>query len=182
MMSEMAFKMGQTILRKFFSKEREIADNSLLSIGLDLIKDGNYKLAEVVYDYAANLKENWITDDKMRKTFIINRALVLKELGKRESLALLDKTDWSSAHPKFLMGIHVLRDETKEAASLLGSLLKTGDITEKQLLDWPIFKAFRETDACAAVFQTVHQRALGVMRVSTAPVELDPESAPPQSI
>jgi hypothetical protein len=75
------------------------------------------------------------------------------------------------------LGIHVLRDETKEAASLLGQLLKSGDIAEKQLLDWPVFKSFRETDACVVAFQTVHQRALGGKHVPTRQVQLDPESA-----
>lgn len=178
--SEMAFKLGQTILRKFFSKESNIADTSLLSIGLDLIRDENYKLAEVVYDYAANLKENWISDDKMRKTFTINRALVLKSLKKdKESLILLSKTDWTSAHPKFLLAVHLLRDETKEAAKVLSSLLKLGDLTEKQLLDWPIFKGFRESEECAVAFQAVHHRPLGLTRASSPPHPIGPK--PPAS-
>jgi hypothetical protein len=43
----------------------------------------------------------------------------------------------------------------------LGSLLMTGDLTEKQLLDWPIFKSFRETEACQLAFEAVHHRPLG---------------------
>lgn len=161
--SEMGFKLAQTVMRKFFPKEVEVADKSLVGIGIDFLQRGQFKLAEMAFDFGVKLKQNWTSNDGLRKTFIINKAAALKFLGRpKDSLALLNATDWSSAHPRFLIAVQVLREELEQAAETLRSLLRSGDLTERQLLEWPVFKGFRESEPCRSVFREVLGRDLGL--------------------
>lgn len=164
-MSEMAFKMTQTVMRKLFPKEIKIADASLLGIGVDFLQRDDFRLAEMVFDYGVGLNQNWTSNDGIRKAFVINKATALKFSNKnKECLATLDKTDWSSAHPKFVIAVHVLRDEIEKATTLLKTLLLSTELSERNLLEWPVFRRFRESEQCRSTFREVEGRELGVLQ------------------
>jgi hypothetical protein len=134
----------------------------LIGIGTEFLASGQFKLAEIVFDYGVKLKQNW-TNDRLRKTVIINKACALKFSGKtKEALSLLSATDWSSAHAKYLIAVQILRDEVEQAANTLKSLLRSGELTERNLLEWPVFTFFRESTACRTAFRELEGRDLGV--------------------
>lgn len=81
----------QTLSRKLFSKHLDIADRSLMSIGLSLLQAEQDTLAEVVFDYAVGLKRNWISNENMARAFLINKATALSFNGEtKKCRALLD--------------------------------------------------------------------------------------------
>ena len=161
--SEMAFKIAQTVMRKSFPKNFDSADKSLLGIGLDFLQRGQHQLAEIIFDYGAQLNQKWTTNDGLRKTFLINKALACKLQGKNgECLSILKPVDWSSAHPRYLIAVHILRDELKLATSTLKILLKSNELTERQIFEWAVFTNFRESEECRSTFKEVLGRELGL--------------------
>jgi hypothetical protein len=162
--SEMGFKTAQTIMRKFFPKNLDVADNSLLGIGLDFLQRGQFQLAEMVFNYGVNLQQKWTTNDGLRKTFIVNKALACKLLGKgKECTSTLDLMDWSSAHAKYLVAVWILRDQAEKAATTMKALLRSGELNERQIFEWPIFSGFRESEVCRLAFKEVFNRELGLL-------------------
>ncbi len=161
--SEMAFKIAQTVMRKSFPKNFDSADKSLLGIGLDFLQRGQHQLAEIIFDYGAQLNQKWTTNDGVQKTFLINKALACKLQGKNdECLSILKPVDWSSAHPRYLIAVHILRDELKLATSTLKILLKSNELTERQIFEWAVFTNFRESEECRSTFKEVLGRELGL--------------------
>ena len=161
--SEMAFKITQTVMRKFFPKSLDLADKSLLGLGLDFLQRGQYQLADIIFNYGVNLDRKWTTNDGLRKTFLINKALACKLLGKsNECSSALDAVDWTSAHPRYLIALYILRDDVKQASATLKTLLLSNELTERQIFEWPIFTGYRESEACRAAFKDVLGRELGL--------------------
>jgi hypothetical protein len=75
----------------------------------------------------------------------------------------LDATDWSSTGLKYMIAVQVLRDELDQAANTLRLLLRSGELTERQLLEWPVVRLFRESKPCREVFREVSGHDLGVL-------------------
>ncbi|MFZ0419114.1 MAG: hypothetical protein WAM04_13530 [Candidatus Sulfotelmatobacter sp.] len=154
-LSEMGIKLSQTVSRKIFPKHLDIADGALMSIGLSLLQAEQDTLAEIVFDYAVSLKKNWVSSENMSRAFLINKATALNFNGEgKKSLALLDTLDWSAAHPKFLLAVSILRGDYDHAEKILDSLLKSGELTQRNLLEWPVFREFRLTARAGKYFQS----------------------------
>jgi hypothetical protein len=140
---EMAFKISQTIVRKVFGEFKTTANAYLTQIGLQLLEDNREAEALQIFDYAVNLKGNWGGDDGSKRTSIINKALTLKKMQKKDvALRVINSMDWSAAHPKFLMAIHILRDEFQQATLFMPA----SGVAEEQYREWPLFDGFRESD------------------------------------
>jgi hypothetical protein len=162
-LSEMGFKIAQTAMRKEFPKDLEGADKSLLSLGMTLLQNEQLDLALVVFDYGSRLRPNQTANDNHRKMFLINKATALKLKGdQKRCLETLAAVDWSAAHPQFLIAVNVLRDNFDEAAKLMLLLFAGAQLTEKQLIEWPVFSEYRKSEVCKQAFKAFFKRELGI--------------------
>jgi hypothetical protein len=142
-LSEMAFKIAQTIVRKAFNETKETADMYVDEIGLRMLSDHRYGEALMIFDYAAQLKGVWAGDESSKRNVVVNKAQALIGLEKpNEAMKLIESMDWTAAHPKYLMAIHLLKKDFKAAAELM----PTTGISEDAYRKWPIFEKFRATD------------------------------------
>jgi hypothetical protein len=142
-LSELAFKIAQTVVRKNFDKSQGTAEMHLNVIGLAFLNQHRWTEALMVFDYAANLRGNWAGSESDRRNNIINKAQALIGLEKtEEAMRVIDSGDWSASHPKYLMAIHLLKREFSEAEKLM----PTADFSESDYRDLPIFESFRQTE------------------------------------
>jgi hypothetical protein len=61
--------------------------------------------------------------------------------------------DWSSCAIRFHVALHVLRDEHEEMIKALRKAVAAEEINEDDLLEWPLFRWFRESENFAETVQ-----------------------------
>jgi len=148
-LSEMAFKISQTVVRKNFPDQIDDAERHANTIGLSLLSEHRWEDALMIFDYAASLRDGWAGDDGDYKNNIINKAQALIGLGRKdEAIKVIEREDWSASHPRYLMAIHILKEEYEKAAKLLA----IADITEEDYREWPIFEKYRQSEQFKAAF------------------------------
>lgn len=164
---EIGLKLGQTISRKLFPGNYESADNALNEIGFEELCKERWDVATIVFDYATNLNQNWISSDNFRKMFLINKCIALKHSGKIQKCeSSLDNVDWSSSNPKFLLAVQVLKEDYDQAENIMSSMDGKEPFTEDAFREWPIFKGFRETTQFKRAFKKIYNK----------PFDLTPEA------
>ena len=176
-LSEMAFKLSQTIVRKVFSESQKVAELHVTMIGIQLLKEERWEEALVFFEYGSGLRDKWAGDEVTKRNNIINKAQALIGLGKRDAaLKAIESVDWSASHPKYLLAIHLLKDEFKEAAALM----RSADLKESYYRDWSIFSRFRVTDEFKTAFASLFGHEFGATMddVSQAIAVIEENKAP----
>ncbi len=172
-LSEMAFKIAQTIVRKTFPASQDLADLHVDMIGIDRLKEHRWNEALMVFDYASNLRAGWTGDESVRRNTAINKAQALVGLGKPdEAMEVINSLDWSASHPRYVMAISLLKREFSEAAKLM----PLAGLKEDHYRTWPIFDSFRQTQEFKGAFCTVFghdfdQSTLGAVSAEIAAIE-----------
>jgi hypothetical protein len=166
-LSELAFKIAQTIVRKLFSEYQTVAELHVDMIGVQLLKEERWGEALVFFDYASGLLDKWAGEESTRRNNIINKAIALIGLGRYgAAMKVIESVDWSAAHPRYLMAIHILKNEYKQAATLM----PVSGLKEQQYRDWPLFSKFQATEEFKAGFAALfgHQFGATIEAVSEA--------------
>ena len=148
-LSEMAFKISQTIVRKVFDQSTGAADRHVSMLGMQMLEDKRWEEALMMFDYASSLHPGWAGDESTRRDNIINKAQALIGLRKSEAaFEAINSMDWSASHPKYVMAIHLLKGKFNEAAALMPA----AGLTEDHYRKWPIFASFRSTEPFRSAF------------------------------
>lgn len=141
-LSEVAFKLSQSIARKVFPDMAFIAEVHIDALGLQMLNEHRWKEALMVFDYAAKLRGAWVWNESLRRNYIIHKAQALKGLGKQDAaVRSIESEDWSAAHSRYLLAIALIKDNFDGAAELMSA----AGFSENSYHTWPIFEAFRET-------------------------------------
>ena len=142
-LSEMAFKIAQTIVRKVFKGSQGLADIYLNTLGLEMLIEKRWDEALMIFDYGSSLRQGWASSEGRRRDILINKAQALIGQGKTEAaMAAVKSMDWSASHPKYVMAIHLLKREFKKAADQMS----IAGIDENDYRKWPLFESFRRTE------------------------------------
>jgi hypothetical protein len=176
-LSELAFKLTQTIVRKLFPEYQGMAEFHVTMIGIQLLKEERWGEALVFFDYASGLLDKWAGDESTQRNNIVNKAQALIGLGKRdEAMKVVQSVDWSASHPKYLLAIHILKNEYKEAAALM----PLAGLNEQQYRDWPLFSKFHATEEFKAGFADLfgHQFGATIEAVSEAIAVIEEHKIP----
>jgi hypothetical protein len=157
---ELGVRIGQSVLRRIFPDNLREADKSLINnIGVTMEENKQWELAKIIFDFALSMPQKLISDDESYKLFIINSCICLKQIGqKKEMHKLLESIDWSSANQKFLLAVHVLKNEYPEAEELMSTMNKKDPIKEQYFRTWPLFLEFRETENFARAFKKIYKK------------------------
>ncbi|MBY7835814.1 hypothetical protein KW460_01880 [Vibrio fluvialis] len=90
---------------------------------------------------------------------IINLAQAyLRSDQKDKSKQVLNRYDWSATGYEFKLAVAVLNNEHSDAAKLLKTVVVAGDLTEEEVIEWPLFKEFRKTDEFLCVFKELFNK------------------------
>lgn len=157
---ELGVRISQSVLRRIFPDKLKEADRSFLNnIGIPLEENKQWELAKIIFDFALSMPQKFIFDDESYKVFIINSCICLKQIGqKKEMRKLLESVDWSSANQRFLLAIHVIKNEYPEAEALMSTMNAKEPIDEHSFRTWPLFLEFRETENFARAFKKIYKK------------------------
>jgi hypothetical protein len=156
---EVGLIIGQLVFRKLWPDQLEAAGYELNQVGYDYLLDENWDFANLVFDFALSFPKSQIITDERYKIFIINKCIALKWSGQETEMEkLLSGVDWSSAHPKFVLNVHVLKNEYKEAEGIMSSMNAKGDVSEYDFITWPVFRDFRNTPNFKRAFKRVFHK------------------------
>jgi hypothetical protein len=152
---EIGTKLYQVLWRKLCPKEIEYADIALNTLVYDLILEEKYDISRRLLEFAVNVLPRH-ADDSYRRMFVVNLAQVYKFSGlEKDSIDLLSKDDWSACNDRYAICVNVLKDEFDSAAIIMERIGASGLILEKDYLNWPIFKIFRESSQFKLAFKKV---------------------------
>lgn len=120
--AELGVKLGHVIWRKLAPQEMKEADSNLNEIGVQLIAKENYRLASILFEFAANVLKKH-SSERSGLTFLVNLAQAYKWLGDQDKCRkLLDQIDWSAKGDDFKIVVQALRDEFAELCALMQRL------------------------------------------------------------
>lgn len=157
---EVIIKLGQTIWRKQFNDEIDIANKHIINFGFDMLILDKFKVAELISSYGLSIKSNQITCDSDRKLILINYCIALKHLNKNDEITkVLDKEDFSSCSSEFKLAKEILIDNFVEAIRLMKLVGCKGEyFDEKAYITWPLFHFFRKQPNFKIVFKEIYNK------------------------
>ena len=177
---EIGVKLSQVLWRKLVPSQNGIADQALCDITYELLVHKRYKLVQRLLEFAVDVLHN-ISTDEFRRVFLVNLAQSYKFDGdERRCRERIESLDWSACGPKFKLCISVLLDRYDEAAGLMVSAHRSGELKVEDYYEWPLFRKFRAskqfletleeiTDGAGST--TLQNRKLNQNSMSPAPVD-----------
>lgn len=151
--SEIGFKLGHVMWRKFAEAERADADSSLNQTALDLIVAREYQLAEKLLEFGAyTFKKH--ASDSTRRMMIVNlaNAMRLQKQGEKAK-QILDQEDWSATGPNFQICVAAVREDIDTVCSLMRQ--GSGALQPEDYRDWPVFRGIRQSPAFRAAYRDI---------------------------
>lgn len=141
---EIGTKLAIILWRHLYKDDYEKSEIVLNQIAYGLIYDYNYELAEKLLDFALNsFKPFKASSNKLMIT--LNKAQCMLWEGKETEVKnLLNEQDWSLCTPQFLLCKTVLERKFDNALEILKT--KDTELSQSDLLSWPIFKELREKE------------------------------------
>ncbi|WEJ61869.1 hypothetical protein [Thiomicrorhabdus lithotrophica] len=154
--TEVAVMLAQTLWRKMFPEEIEIADNQLHELIFDFLHMEYWGLSIKLSKFATTLPN--ISSEQINRINIVNYAIALYGSDrKQEAISLLNKTDWSASTYDFKLAFAVLTDDYQESRKLMLLIGKQGElISELSYIDWPLFKYFRENKYFLETYEEIY--------------------------
>lgn len=154
---EISVKLAHVLWRKIFPDERKYADNNLNKVCFNLLAKKNNTLASVLLEFAISLPKHH--SDTIRRMMVINLAQAFKRSEQREKcMEVLKRYDWSATGYEFKLAVAVLNEEFENAAKLLKTVVNAGDISEQEIVEWPLFIEFRETEEFLGIFKDLFDK------------------------
>ncbi len=165
---EMGVKLAHVIWRKLQPTDLERADLNLNEIGHNLISLLNYDLALTLFNFATEILKNH-PSEHLLTLMKINKAQALKWSGKEgECRSVINKIDWSAKALKFQLAKSVLEENYEEAAQIMRSIGKRGEVTKKDYRIRPIFQKFRLSEFFLSAYEEIYQeKFIGDTQCST---------------
>ena len=150
---EMGLKLGQVIWRKL-EKDIESADNELIDISYDLMKNNKPQLANVILEFASKPYVKHYNQE-IECVICINRALSYYMIDNiEECKSILLNKDWSAADVKFRFAKNVLLEKYDDA---IKNMHEMGDTASAKFAynDWPLLNKFRKTEKFKKTYKEI---------------------------
>lgn len=142
---EVILKLGQTLWRKIFPKELDLADRQLISIQYDFLTQSDWRCAIMAGEFASSLPDHSSTVNSIIQK--INYIIALKNCNlDQQANILLDSEDWSALSHDFRLAEKVLREDYNSALAIMEKIGEKSDfVNETAYHLWPLFQKFRQT-------------------------------------
>lgn len=154
---EISVKLAHVLWRKLFPDDREDADNNLNNVGFALVSKGKNSLAADILEFSISLPKHH--NETIKRMMAINLAQAyLRSEQKEKSQGVLKRFDWSATGYEFKLAVAVLNQDNDFAAKLLKTVVGAGDLSEKEIVEWPLFKEFRKTEPFFEAFKELFNK------------------------
>lgn len=156
--SELVIKLTHVLWFNIFKGQEECtpAYSSLIQTSYELLQKEKYDLCIEILPLFSESKSKSL-DDITRRYLVINLAIAYKFSNQSDKCShLLSLHDWSAVSYLFKMAERILSDDYEKAAENMKKAYLAEEFRKEFLIDWPLFKFFRETDefkaACEDLF------------------------------
>lgn len=165
-LAELGFKLSQVLWRKIKPEDSERAETHLLDTTYEMIKAEQYQLAIRILEFAIKPPMKFL-DARSRYVSIVNLALAYKwSKDENKCREIIDGEDWSAASNDFLLAIAVLKDDFKEAISLMKRIGSNGDVSRDSYQNWPLFKEFRKSPEFVKTYSGIFDSSIELKELS----------------
>jgi len=143
---EVAFKLGQTLWRKIFDDELELADSHLQSVQYDFLVKEEWGCAKMAGEFASGLRK--YSTDVLKTIMTVNYIIALKNCNENDNaIELLNNRDWSALSYDFRLAEKVLRENYDDALEIMHKIGKKSDLVDEHVYHiWPLFDSFRQSE------------------------------------
>ena len=158
LLSKVALMLGYTLWAKVFPKEQEEFHESLNNVLYSNLEQKRWRLVSDLHDFALSEPMKRGASEVTLRIRLVNIAIALKfsERGP-EALAVLHSLDWSASYRDFKLAIAVLEEKFDDAASIMRSIGKSGEIIgQADYHTWPLFTKFREQPIFYETYEAVY--------------------------
>lgn len=167
---EISVKLSHTIWRKLLSSDLENADAELNDICFELINSKQYKLADILLEFAG--AQTRFHNDATRNVYVINGALSKYLQGEKENAKkILNNKDWSASSDDFKLAYSVLTDDFKEAFEIMRRIGNKGNVDESDYKQWPLFTTIRTKKEFKEVYKEIFKEDYTIMETPKKPVQ-----------
>ncbi|MEW6182275.1 MAG: hypothetical protein AB1500_03750 [Bacillota bacterium] len=155
-MLEMGVKLGHVIWRRLLPNSLKDADSNLNNICYEMIRDEEYGMAITLLEFATSVIKEWYSQES-KLMFIINKAQAYKWLGnQKKSKEILHEVDWSACADKFKLANYVITDDYENAKVIMERINLSGEVTEENYKEWPLFKEFVKTEIFNKTYKKIY--------------------------
>jgi hypothetical protein len=171
---EIGVKLGQDLWRKILPKEKEDADNNLISTTYDLIERGENDLACSILDNKLKNRKNF-SNDKNYLFLLVNCAQAHKWANRENRCQeLLDSQDWSATEKMFKLAAAILKDDWAESEKIMREIGDSEDFPDINYRDWPLFEKFRKREEFLNAYEQIYRKPFEIkMENETQHTEVD---------
>ena len=143
---EVILKLGQTLWRKLLPDDIEKADQQLISIQYEFLKQSDWICAIMSGEFSLSLPHHANTVNSL--ILRVNQIIALKQCKLDKQVEkLLNSQDWTALCNDFRIAEKVLREDFDDAQIIMEQIGVKGDfITEHAYHVWPLFREFRQTE------------------------------------
>jgi hypothetical protein len=165
--------LGYTLWMKVVPADKETIHHSLNNTLYRELGRARWKFVSSLKAFALSDPMCKGISDMHRRIRLVNIAIAAK-FSKDEATcaSLLGSIDWSASVRDFKLAVAVLKDDFEEAASLMVSIGKSGEIISQESYHaWPLFSRFREDRRFAEAYVQVYGEAfVKKLQTTAAPV------------
>lgn len=158
---EAGIKLAYLSWKKLIPTELPIAEITLgEDVCFKLLKNEDYFLATKLLDFAISME---FTNDGIKKTTIINRALAYKWNGDNKTAKeIISKEDWSACNSNLKLAVEIIRDNYVGAVVLMKNIGgKSKNLTLSDYYKWPLFKEFKKSKLFLKAFKEIFKEEFG---------------------
>jgi len=167
---EITTKLTHTIWRKLIKEDIKQADEKLNEICYELLADGQYKLADILLDFAC--KQTKHHNDLTKNLFIVNKSLSqFLQDNKENALEIINSKDWSASSDDFKMAHLILSEKIDEAYTLMKKIGKDGDVHKENYKAWPLFYKLRKQEKFKKLYKEIFKEEYKVLEIPKRPIQ-----------
>ncbi|WP_420126901.1 hypothetical protein [Longimicrobium sp.] len=143
----------QQCWRKWDKKETEAADKFMMNATFDNLLEEQYRVVEQLAIYAAGVP---FASDAEKRIVCVNHAIALRDSGRNNEIeAILGRYDWSACSLDFQLALAAVRMDEEGFYRLLPRAAAAGELTREQMLTWPLFLPYRNSERFAGEVDTL---------------------------
>jgi len=167
---EITTKLTHTIWRKLIKEDIKQADEKLNEICYELLTNRQYKLADILLDFACKQTKHY--NDATKNIFTVNKSLsqYLQE-NKENAKKIIDGKDWSASSDDFKMAHLILSEKFDAVYALMKKIGKDGDVHRESYKTWPLFYKLREKEEFKNLFNEIFEEEYKVLEIPKRPIQ-----------
>lgn len=132
--------LGQSCWRKWGTAAE--ADDRVVLATYEALREGRYAFVKEIAGFIASVRS---AEEVCRRIVAVNHAIALRDTGDHDGAAnVLSELDWSATSLKFGLALSVLQDDKVKFRQLLPRAVASEEIKVEALLEWPLFKPWRQ--------------------------------------